>query len=269
MIFEEKHSRQNYSTVLRYQDMKTLVHCQTSMEILFVTSGSVSALRQNRRFPLSAGQCIWILPYEIHAYETVEPNDVTVFIFSPDWMPDFALEMSHALLNNPVLSFSDADLRVLSDPRGSRFRKKSVLYSFAAGLLEGGVTGQEEIREYDQMVRMMLFIQNHFREPVSLEDLARELGYSYHYTSHLFSSCFSRSFREIITEHRLDEAVSLLRENRLSITQIASDCGFSTIRNFNLAFRAHFQMSPREYLARLSLPDAPEISAPPDIADPV
>ena len=269
MIFEEKHSRQNYSTALQYQNMRTLLHCQTSMEILFVSGGIVSAVRQQQHFRLSAGQCIWIQPYEVHAYDTVEPNSASVFIFSPDWMPDFAHHMEHSLLNNPVVSFSDADLHILADPQADRFRKKSVLYALASSLLAGGVVSRDEVRDQDQMVRMMLFIQNHYLEPITMDDLAKDLGYSYHYTSHLFRSCFSRGFREIITEHRLSAAAALLREKKLSITQIASECGFSTIRNFNLAFREHYRMSPGEYQHRLSHSEENPVPDKIDIADKV
>ena len=255
MIFEEKHSRQNYCTVLQYRNMRTLLHCQTSMEILFVSRGTVSAIRQQQKFLLGAGQCIWIQPFEVHSYDTVEPNEATVFIFSPDWMPDFAQYTEHALLKAPVASFSEEERHTLLDAKADRFGKKAVLYNLASRILNGGTAERGKTGDTDQMVQMMLFIQQHFREPITMEDMARTLGYSYHYTSHLFRSCFSRGFREMITEHRLNEAAAMLREGKRSIAQVASDCGFSTIRNFNLAFREHFHLSPSEFQTSTDLPD--------------
>ena len=38
MLFEEKHSKQNYNTTLHYQNMRTILHCQTSAEILLITA---------------------------------------------------------------------------------------------------------------------------------------------------------------------------------------------------------------------------------------
>ena len=49
MLSEEKHSRQNYSTTLHYQNMRTILHCQTSAEILLITRGIVRAVRKKHR----------------------------------------------------------------------------------------------------------------------------------------------------------------------------------------------------------------------------
>ena len=80
MLFEEKHSKQNYNTTLHYQNMHTILHCQTSAEILLITRGIVHAVCQHEVYRLSAGKAIWVMPYEVHSYDTIEENDATVYI---------------------------------------------------------------------------------------------------------------------------------------------------------------------------------------------
>ena len=89
MLFEEKHSRQNYTTTLHYRNMRSILHCQTSAEILLITRGAVHAVCQHEVYRLSDGEAIWVMPYEVHSYDTIEENDATVYIFSTDMMPDF------------------------------------------------------------------------------------------------------------------------------------------------------------------------------------
>lgn len=252
MIFEEKHSRQNYFTTLNYEDMHSIPHCQTSMEILFVLSGTVQALRQNQKFTVSAGQCIWVMPYEVHAYTTLTPNNVTVFIFSPDMMPDFEQTVHRQALTCPILSFSPEMESVLSENNHDLFSKKSVLYFLASSVLKGGVSQRKIETDMEPMVQMILFIQEHYREPITLHDLAKHMGYSYNYTSHLFRQYFSEGFCQIVNQHRLDEAVHLMTSHETNMTRVAQECGFSTIRSFNMAFQKRFHMPPTTYY-RLSL----------------
>ena len=247
MLFEEKHSRQNYNTTLHYQNMSSILHCQTSAEILLITRGIVQAVCRHETYRLSAGQAIWVMPYEVHSYDTVEENDVNVFIFSTDMMPDFFQFMEGRRLTQPVVSFSKKELEALSENNTDSFLRKSALYALASKAVLGGMVETENHRDFDPMCKMMLYIQSHYRENVTLHDLARHMGYSYNYASHLFRQYFSMGFCEMINMHRLDEAARLLKQSSISITEIAGQTGFSTIRTFNTAFKKRFMMTPSEY----------------------
>ena len=59
--------------------------------------------------------------------------------------------------------------------------------------------------------------------------------------------CFSTGFCEMLNMHRLEEAARLLKQSTLSMTEIAGQVGFSTIRTFNAAFKKRFSMTPSEY----------------------
>ncbi|MBQ6383939.1 MAG: helix-turn-helix transcriptional regulator [Clostridia bacterium] len=248
LFFEEKHSRSDYCITLHYENMQTVSHCQTSMELLFISRGSVEALRHNQVYRLKAGECIWILPFDVHYYHTIEPNQATVFIFSPDWMPDFDQLTRDYRLCCPVIPFEPEEMELLHENQSDRFLKKSVLYRLAARALAQGTERKGVQEDRDPMIRMMLFIQEHFREEITLKDMAENLGYTYHYTSHLFQKYMPAGFSEILSGHRLDEAVSLMRKGRLTMSEVAEQSGFSTVRNFNYAFKKRFGMSPSAFL---------------------
>ena len=247
MVFEEKHSRSNYSITLHYANMETISHCQTSMELLFVTEGCVEALRHDQVFTLHAGECIWIVPFDVHYYHTLEPNQATVFIFSPDWMPDFDLITRDNRLCCPVIPFEPEEMALLHENQPDILMKKSVLYRLAARAVARGTEKRDFQEDRDPMISIMLFIQEHFRENITLRDVGEHLGYTYHYTLHLFQKYFPAGFSEILSGHRLDEAVSLLRKSKMNMGEIAEQSGFSTVRNFNLAFRKRFGMSPSAF----------------------
>lgn len=247
MLFEEKHSLSNHYCYLEYEDMNCLLHCQTSFEVVFVRCGSIALELKGKELTLHAGECAWILPYEIHRILTPDRSQVSIAIFSTDYLPDFDEALRGRSLHQPVFAFSQTLLDGLTGEPTNRFALKSALYSLASSAIAGGISKKDNQAETDHSVRIMIYLQDHYRETVTLQTLADELGYSYSYTSAIFQSGFHKSFSQILNDYRLEEAASLLRSSHDSITHISQQCGFSTIRNFNLLFKKRFGLSPREY----------------------
>ena len=74
--------------------------------------------------------------------------------------------------------------------------------------------------------------------------MAEELGYSYNYLSAYFKTQFGCSYADYVNSFRLEEAVRLLKRTDKSITQIAFESGFTSIRNFNDVFKKEYSISP-------------------------
>lgn len=83
--------------------------------------------------------------------------------------------------------------------------------------------------------------------PIRLKEIAAEFGYDYSYLSSFFNKNFGTDFTTFVNRYRVQHACRLLRSTGDSITAIALQSGFSTIRNFNRAFREETGMTPREY----------------------
>jgi len=116
-------------------------------------------------------------------------------------------------------------------------------------LLEGGMGGYSEA---DQKERIYRFLNLRFQDDVNLEDLASELGLSFHRTSHLVNELFGKSFPPLLTEFRMRYAKHQLQVSNKSILEILLDCGFRDSSYFSWLFRREFGISPREYRKRMS-----------------
>ena len=89
-----------------------------------------------------------------------------------------------------------------------------------------------------------------YQEPAfSRADLARELEVSENVLSRVINSAFSKSFRKLLNDHRVDAAKQLLRDSDLQITQIAFDTGFNSLASFNRVFKDTTGVSPSEFRA--------------------
>lgn len=246
MLFEEKHSRSNYYCSLEYDNINCLLHCQTSFEIVFVESGFVKLELKDNVLTIKENECVWILPYEIHRITTPENSKVSISIFSTDYLVDFYTQVKGKALNNPLTDYGMKTLETLKNHSSDRFLLKSALYGLCSKVISNGISETDIKTETDNSVKIMLYLQEHYKEQITLKSLANKLGYSYSYTSAIFKECFNKSFSDIVNEYRLEEATKLLKTKKYTITEVSQLCGFTTIRNFNIAFKKHFGKTPKE-----------------------
>jgi AraC-like DNA-binding protein len=194
------------------------------------------------------GECIWILPYDIHRVTTPENSRVTVSIFSTDYVEDFYALVKDKALCQPVIGFPPDALTIVKGGHENKLMLKSVLYGLCAKAAAHGITAEKRGLKSDQSLEILLYIQEHYKEPITLATLAKRLGYSYAYTSTIFKAAFRQSFSATVNAYRLDEAVRLLKQRTHAVTEIVHLCGFSTIRNFNIVFKQHYGVPPSKWL---------------------
>lgn len=81
---------------------------------------------------------------------------------------------------------------------------------------------------------------------ITLSSVADALHISRYYASHLFSE-LEVGFNEYINSLRITGACERLKNTKLSISEIAYEVGFGSIRTFNRAFLKVSGMTPRQY----------------------
>ncbi len=94
--------------------------------------------------------------------------------------------------------------------------------------------------------RAIAFTELHFKEQISLEDVATEAGYTPAYFSRLFKQTTGESYSHTLTRYRLGFAKSLLA-NGFSVTDACFSSGFGSTSNFLEAFKKFEGLSPSEY----------------------
>ncbi len=81
----------------------------------------------------------------------------------------------------------------------------------------------------------------------SVRALANTLGMSDRHLRRALGREIGASPFNLALAQRLRAATDLLADARLTITHVAYESGFNSLRRFNAAFRQHFQMSPTEW----------------------
>lgn len=93
-------------------------------------------------------------------------------------------------------------------------------------------------------------IECHPDEPLTLEALAQEAGLSPFHFLRLFERVTGTTPHQYVLRARLREAVTRLTTEPAKVIDVALDCGFGDVSNFNRAFRAEFGVSPKAWRPR-------------------
>ncbi|MHA4866088.1 AraC family transcriptional regulator [Duganella sp. PWIR1] len=92
--------------------------------------------------------------------------------------------------------------------------------------------------------KSLMYIQHHFRQPITLEDAADQAHLSTNYFSELFHKSVGCTFQQYLQRLRLEFAHALLHSSELPVTEIAYSAGFNTLTHFSRVFRQAYGQAP-------------------------
>ena len=90
------------------------------------------------------------------------------------------------------------------------------------------------------------YISDHYNEKITLEKIAKELGYSTIYLSKKFKKDTGKSIYTYITEYRISKSTILLKEG-YNVTETCYCVGFGDCSNFIRTFKKTIGVSPYKY----------------------
>lgn len=101
-----------------------------------------------------------------------------------------------------------------------------------------------------RMTNVYNYIRENYVKPISLAKIAKVAKMSPFAFSRYFKKNTGAGFVEYLNRVRINKACYLLRETEYQVNDIATECGFSSISNFNKQFRKTEGFSPRDYRAQ-------------------
>jgi AraC-like DNA-binding protein len=101
-----------------------------------------------------------------------------------------------------------------------------------------------------RMTDVYNYIRENYFKPISLERISKIARMSPFAFSRYFKKNCGAGFVEYLNRVRTNKACYLLRETEYQVHEIALECGFSSISNFNKQFRKTEGFSPRDYRAQ-------------------
>ena len=96
------------------------------------------------------------------------------------------------------------------------------------------------------------YITDHYREELTLRQVASTLFYSPNHLGFLFKEQTGKSFTEYLTEYRMNKAAEHLKSSHMKTYEIANRIGYRNISSFINQFKLCYGMTPSEYRERRS-----------------
>lgn len=201
------------------------------------------------------------------AYENIEDQGVWTHYwvcFQPrsDWLdlmawprvePGFGLlERVDDVVARRVKSCFDDLVKVFHGPMPQR---EALAMSFLEQLLlwcDAANPNTEAQRLDSRVRRAMAYICDHYREPLTLEHIAKACGLSPSRLAHLFPEAVGVTPMRYLEQHRIEIARQRLEATSDSITAIAERVGYGSAGYFSKVFRSVMGCTPREHRQRVS-----------------
>ena len=137
--------------------------------------------------------------------------------------------------------------------KGYEFQVQSSLYQWMGILYETGhyESKAKEIGRtsiyIDRLKQVITYIEEHYTEAITLEDLARVAGLNARYFCRFFKKLTNQTPIEYLNYYRIDCACLALKERKASITEVAYSCGFNDSSYFIKVFHEAKKLTPRQY----------------------
>lgn len=261
----------------RYRNLHNLPHWHLESELLYVEQGQVTVSHNHQEYSLAKGDAIFLGSGEIHYIKGGADSIVAITMFDSALIADlcgtFRLRSAKLEHTYPIPErFADIRRELTERPPFFELQSCEYIISLMIQIFRGEelvpVTVSRERSSIANYKNLLTEIEKSYSY-ITFSDAAAFMGLSEPYFSKFFRKISGMTFSQYLNTVKLEHAVDLLKNNaeRLSVTEIASRCGFDTIRHFNRVFKNITGMSPRQLPASY-VPDFQTVQTIPDAFDP-
>ncbi|MEV6109560.1 AraC family transcriptional regulator [Streptomyces sp. NPDC051940] len=226
------------------------LHWHEFFELSYITEGAGEHILNGSRQPLGPGDTLALTPADFHEVRPVPGGTlhITNIVYTDDLLPAEV----RALLPTPTLHLPELAADVARMP--AEYRRTDALAALALSAtltrlladVARAAAGRQPERPAARadVQRALVWLDHHFREPISLADAARVANLSPHHFSGLFRRTTGISFQDHLTSRRLAFARRLLTASGLPVTHVCHAAGFNDLTHFSRTYRRHFGHPP-------------------------
>ena len=240
--------------IQKVENFRITPHLHTSAELIYVEKGDATLTLGSLEFNLYAGDFALIMPSTLHSVTPVS-EDLTLYVINTkcDLISDIIKRLSGLRPASPVLRRADVPENLLyAFSAVAAERDRYIAYSWIHLMFTIVVSGLRFAEIHDGVTsnlsnKVLSYLGLHYREQISLDQLAEAMGVSRFHLSHLFSGKLGIGFKEYLNNLRVEYAKGLLRTTDTPIADIYAVSGFENQRTFNRVFKENTGASPRDY----------------------
>ena len=277
--FRIMHGTQEYITYLEHSSIRVWeseveahfgMHSHSAVEVILAHQGLVSYLMQNdEEYHVGPGE-ILIVPAG-WSHELTESGNLHrhLLLFEPNTLLNLRdMHRINSMMQKPIYLHDHSELheqvRELIMQLVDAYARQEPMWNtqcYAYLLQMYALLGRSYLRataaphladrsiDSAIMNSAITYINEHYMDDISLEDVAYFAGFSKCYFSRVFKQFSGVPFSEYLTRKRLNIAVDLLVRSKQPVKEIARLSGFGSVASFNRIFRERKSCTPSQYRA--------------------
>ena len=240
-------------------DWHSVPHTHNHLELFYIVGGKGQFLIQDQLYPVNVNNLVIINPNVTHTEVGLNAQPLEYIVLGIEGIELAASEGSNGQFN--ILDYfesvevSGCLRNILREMEQKNPGYEDVCQAYMEILIIRLMrntalavpTEPQMISGNRQCTAVKRYIDLHFKEALTLEQLAEDAHMNKYYLSHAFKREYGTSPINYMITRRIEESKYLLAETDLSMSQIAQLLGFSSLSYFSQVFRRTQAVSPMEY----------------------
>ena len=240
-------------------DWHSIPHAHNYTELFYIIGGDGQFLIDDEKFPVRAHQLVIVNPNIMHTELSYEARPLEYIVLGIE-----GLEISIPGTNegryciytfsgsNKVLNCMQSILREMQErEQEHQMVCQAYMDILVVQLMRNTSTSMTQVADSSptnrQCAMVRRYIDNHYKEQLTLDLLASEAKVNKYYLVHAYKQAYGISPINYMISRRINESKYLLAETDLSVSQVAQLLGFSSPSYFSQVFRRTQSISPLEY----------------------
>ena len=226
-----------------------------NFRLCFVISGSAIYDFGNKQITVQANDLLFIRKNQNYTVTVTDNAPWEHIVISFDLQDDcdidsvllpFINKLSHPaqfeeIFKKILITYNHADIAY-------NLEMKSLTYHIFSMLLEELSKKQASKKpKYKAIEKAARYIENNYKEKISVDILAKCSGYSTSNFSRLFKEIYSLAPAEYVNHIRIEKAKNMLKTEMFTLAEIAEECGFSNVYYFSRVFKKLVGVTPKTY----------------------
>ena len=239
------------------RNSNTPPHFHRCIEILYITDGSLRGQVEDESFSAEKDDIIFVRRCAIHSLSPADAYSNYVLVVQSAYADDFSSALEKETLP-PLLSDKDFNRKLL--PYFQKLRSAAAKENFLVckGLID--VIMGELFSRYPKkavksapnmslIVSILNYIDDHFREPITLESISAAFGYNKYYFSRLFNRYIGDTLNSYINMVRVNNVIERgKKQENVNLSDLVFDCGFDSMTTFYRNYSRFYDKPPTEIL---------------------
>jgi AraC-like DNA-binding protein len=240
-------------------DWHSVPHTHDHTELFYIVSGQGQFLIQDQLYPVNTNNLVIINPNVSHTEMSLNAQPLEYIVLGIEGVglaSDKTSNGQFSILDHyESVEISGCLRNILREMEQKNTGYEDVCQAYMEILLirlmrNTSLAVADEAQTFvgnQQCAMVRRYIDLHFKEPLTLDQLADEAHMNKYYLAHAFKREYGISPINYMIFRRIEESKYLLAETDLSMSQIARMLGFSSLSYFSQVFRRTQSLSPKEY----------------------